>query len=168
MRRGYLLNHSLLESNMQTKFDIFGDPVELIVISAQTGGAYSIGRQTCAPGSGTPPHLHHNEDETFSVINGRFEIFDGNTNTWTEIPKDGVVFAPRGNVHCFRNCGDTSGTIQFVCSGGQFDVFLEGLSRYIMPADMRAMIDYSAKYGIYYPTMPPPNPALEAMKLAEV
>lgn len=140
---------------MQTRFDIFGEPVELLVTSAQTGGNFSIGRQTCKPGSGTPPHVHQKEDEVFSVVTGRFEIFDG--ATWTEIPTNGVIFAPRGNVHCFRNCGDTDGTIQFVCSGDAFDIFLEGLSRYTIPQDMQAMVDYSATYGITYPTLPPPT-----------
>lgn len=140
---------------MKTKFDIFGEPVELLVTSDKTGGAFSIGRQTCKPGSGTPPHVHQDEDEVFSVVDGRFEIFDG--QTWTEIPDNGVVLAPRGGIHCFRNCGTSDGTIQFICSGDRFDVFLEGLSKYVIPKDLQAMVDYSATFGITYPTLPPPS-----------
>jgi mannose-6-phosphate isomerase-like protein (cupin superfamily) len=140
---------------MQMKFNIFGEPVELIVTSANTGGAFSIGRQTCKPGSGVPPHVHQFEDEAFSVVTGRFEIFNG--DSWTEIPEHGIAFAPRGHVHCFRNCGDENGTIQFVCGGDRFDIFLEGLARYTLPEDMQAMVDYSAEYGITYPTLPPPS-----------
>ena len=142
---------------MKTKFDIFGEPVELLVTSDQTGGSFSIGRQICKPGSGTPPHIHQNEDEVFSVVSGRFEIFDG--QSWTEIPEHGVVFAPRNHVHCFRNCGPTDGTIQFISSGSRFDVFLEGLSRFTIPQEMQAMVDYSATFGITYPTLPPPSAA---------
>jgi mannose-6-phosphate isomerase-like protein (cupin superfamily) len=140
---------------MKTQFSIFGEPVELVLTSDKTNGAFSIGRQTCKPGSGTPPHVHQNEDEVFSVVTGRFEIFDG--SVWTEIPDKGVSFAPRGGVHCFRNCGDTEGTIQFICSGDRFDIFLEGLSRYSLPEDVQAIVDYSATYGITYPTLPPPS-----------
>ena len=140
---------------MNTKFNIFGEPVELIVTSDRTGGAFSIGRQTCKPGSGTPPHMHVFEDEVFSVVRGRFEIFDG--TSWTGIPEDGIAFAPRGGVHCFRNCGAEEGTIQFVCSGDRFDVFLEGLSQYNLPGDVQAIVDYSFRYGITYPTLPPPS-----------
>lgn len=140
---------------MKLHFDIFGEPVELLVTSEQTGGAFSIGRQTCQPGGGPPPHFHEHEDEVFSVVSGRFEIFNG--ETWTEIPKDGIVFSPRRSVHCFRNCGDAAGVIQFLCSGNTFDVFLEGLSQYSMPQDMQAMIDYTATFGIFYPTLPPPT-----------
>jgi quercetin dioxygenase-like cupin family protein len=143
---------------MQTKFDIFGQPVEFLVTSNQVSGAFSMGRQTCQPGTGTPPHVHEHEDEVFSTVTGRFEIFDG--TTWTEIPENGVVFAPRGKVHCFRNCGDFEGIIQFICSGDRFDTFLEGLSRYTVPHDLQAMVDYSATFGITYPTLIPPSQAL--------
>lgn len=143
---------------MKRNFLIFGDPVELLVLSSQTGGAYSIGRQTCRPGGGPPPHLHHNEDEAFTVISGRFEIYNGDTDTWTEIAPGGLVFAPRNHVHTFRNCGDTVGTIQFISSGSTFDIFLEGLAAYEMPNDMQAMIDYTASFDIFYPTLPPPTP----------
>jgi hypothetical protein len=64
---------------MQTHFNIFGDSVELLVLSRQTNGAFSIGRQTSKPGGGPPPHFHQNEDEVFSVVTGRFEIFNGET-----------------------------------------------------------------------------------------
>ena len=142
---------------MQTHFEVFGEPVELILTSDMTGGMFSVGRQTCAPGSGTPPHLHQNEDEAFSVVSGRFEIFNGDDDTWAVIPADGVVFAPRGHVHCFRNCGDQAGMIQFISGGSTFDTFLEGLSKYQMPKDMQDIIDYSAGFGIFYPTLPPPT-----------
>ena len=140
---------------MKTKFDIFGEPVELLVTSRETAGSFSLGRQTCKPGSDVPPHVHLHDDEVFSVVSGRFEIFNG--ETWTELPSGGIAFAPRGGVHCFRNCGDTSGVIQFICSGDRFDGFLEGLSRYTLPQDLQAMIDYSATFGITYPTLPPPT-----------
>ena len=140
---------------MLRKFDIFGEPVELLVTSQQTHGTFSVGRQTCRPGSGTPPHRHMHEDEVFSVVTGRFEIFDG--ETWVEIPENGVILAPRGGIHCFRNCGETDGTIQFTCSGASFDVFLEGLAAYTIPDQMQTMVDYSATFGIFYPTLPPPT-----------
>jgi mannose-6-phosphate isomerase-like protein (cupin superfamily) len=144
---------------MQLRFNIFGEPVELLITSEQTHGGFSVGRQIVRPGSGTPPHLHQNEDEVFSVVSGRFEIFNGDDNTWTEIPKDGVVYAPRNHVHCFRNCGDVDGVIQFTCSGAAFDGFLEGLSRFNLPEDVQAIVDYSAGFGIFYPTLPPPTAA---------
>lgn len=37
------------------------DTTELLATSAQTGGKLGIFRQTIAPGSGPPTHLHHME-----------------------------------------------------------------------------------------------------------
>lgn len=142
---------------MKRTFDIFGDPVEMVIFSEQTGGAFSIGRQTCRPGGGPPPHRHTQEDEVFSVISGRFEVYDGDTETWTEIAPQGVAYAPCNHVHTFRNCGDGPGTIQFISSGDSFDRFLVGLSDYKVPDDLQAMIDYTATFGIFYPTLPPPT-----------
>jgi mannose-6-phosphate isomerase-like protein (cupin superfamily) len=146
---------------MRTQFTIFGDPVQFLVLSKQIGGSFSIGRRTCVPGGGTPPHIHENEDEVFSVISGRFEIFDG--ESWTETPENDVIFAPRQRIHCFRNCGQSEGTIQFTCTGNAFDVFLEGISRYTMPDDMEAIVDYSAIFGIFYPTLPPPSKSMQGV-----
>lgn len=140
---------------MQRHFNVFGQPVELLVTSAQTGGSFALGRQICGPGTGPPPHAHTSEDEVFSIVSGRFEFFsDG---AWTEIPHSGIVFAPRGQVHTFRNCGDTPGTIQFISTGSRFDEFLVGLSKFSIPQDIQAVVDYSAPYGISYPTLPPPS-----------
>lgn len=144
---------------MQAKFNVFGQSVEMLIRSSATNGSFSAGRQTCAPGTGTPPHLHKNEDEMFSVVSGRFEIYDGDTDTWNEVSKDAVVFAPREHVHCFRNCGDTDGVIQFIAGGARFDEFLEGLAQFELPGDVQAVVDYSARYGIFYPTLPPPTTA---------
>ncbi len=62
-----------------------------------------------------------------------------------------MAFVPLRQVHCFRNCGETDGTIQFICTGATFDVFLEGLSAFTIPEDIQAIVDYSAKFGIFYP-----------------
>lgn len=43
-------------------------------------------------GSGTPPHSHRHEDEVFSRVSGRFEIFDGRIGlrylkrAWSSLP----------------------------------------------------------------------------------
>lgn len=92
------------------------------------------------------------------MVSGRFELLMG--DVWSEIPELGLIFVPRGQVHCFRNCGATDGTIQFVCTGGTFDVFLEGLSQFTLPQDVQAIVDYSAQFGIFYPTLPPPTESL--------
>ena len=38
--------------------------------SGQTGGAFALVEQIGEPGTGAPPHVHHNEDEFFFVLEG--------------------------------------------------------------------------------------------------
>ncbi len=142
---------------MRDRFDVFDDPVELLLTGERSNGVTVVLTQTCKPGGGPPPHRHVHEDELFQTISGEFELFDGDAGVWNPLPAGAVVFAPKGGVHTFRNCGSTVGKIQIVAIGGPVDKFLRGLSRFRMPGDMQAMVDYSAKYGITYPTLPAPT-----------
>jgi len=36
----------------------------------ETGGAFGLVEQVGEPGTGAPPHIHHNEDEFFYVLEG--------------------------------------------------------------------------------------------------
>ena len=94
------------------RFDVFGDPVELLLTGERSNGVAVVLTQTCKPGGGPPPHRHVHEDELFQAMSGHFELFDGDAGVWNPLPADVVVFAPKGGVHTFRNCGTTVGTIQ--------------------------------------------------------
>jgi hypothetical protein len=48
------------------------DATELIVTRDQTGGSVGLFRQTIAPESGPPMHIHQMEDEFFYVVKGEF------------------------------------------------------------------------------------------------
>jgi mannose-6-phosphate isomerase-like protein (cupin superfamily) len=58
----------------------------------------------CADRRWPAPHIHHNEDETFYVVEGDCTIRIGD-ETVIAGPGD-FVNVPRGTVHCFRNDGD--------------------------------------------------------------
>jgi len=46
------------------------DVTELLATREQTGGALGLFRQTIAPKSGPPAHIHQAEDEFFYVVSG--------------------------------------------------------------------------------------------------
>ena len=70
---------------------------------AQTGGAFSLVEQVGAPGTGAPPHIHHDEDEFFYILEGEATFMLGDKTI--EVKEGSFVFLPRGIVHMFQNAG---------------------------------------------------------------
>ncbi|MGO9022173.1 MAG: cupin domain-containing protein [Syntrophobacteraceae bacterium] len=51
--------------------------ITLLVSRKQTKGAFSMLTQTTLPGDGTPLHTHHREDEALYILEGEYEIQNG-------------------------------------------------------------------------------------------
>jgi quercetin dioxygenase-like cupin family protein len=81
---------------------IAGDIVSIKATAADTGGAYTLLEIAAAPGGGPPPHIHVNEDETFYVLEGTFDIQIG--DRIVHAGAGSYAFVPRGTVHRFQ-CG---------------------------------------------------------------
>jgi len=130
-------------------FKVFGELVEIVVGSDETGRSFSMVTQVSPPGGGPPPHSHTNEDELFTVIEGEFELFDG--ETWHRLRAGETSYALRGGVHTFRNCGTTDGKLQIVVVPGTgFENYLEEISALKVPEDMARVLEISAMYGIRF------------------
>jgi mannose-6-phosphate isomerase-like protein (cupin superfamily) len=54
-----------------------------------------------------PPHRHLGEDEIFTVIDGEFEFFDG--ESWVAFHQGEVNYSLPGSYHGFRNIGQSLG-----------------------------------------------------------
>ena len=80
-----------------------GDQITFLITGEQTGGAFFMAEVSVPPGGGTPPHIHHREEETFYLQQGTLTIQVGG-KTLNASPGD-FVNLPRGIVHCFRNTG---------------------------------------------------------------
>lgn len=104
--------------------------------------------QFCPPGGGPPPHVHTNEDELFIVFEGEFEMFDG--TGWSKVTRGEQNFTRRGQVHTFRNCGSTDGSLLCVATPGNLDRFFEQIAPLSVPQDMGRIIEISAAHGISY------------------
>lgn len=129
-------------------FHVFGDPVDVLTAASQTNRTMSAITQTCQPGGGPPPHWHDREDEFFMVLEGQFEIFNG--TTWTTLKESETAFALRGQVHTFRNNGDTVAKILCVSTPGQLDEYLEAISPIVMPQDAPRLFEISDDFGIHF------------------
>lgn len=81
-----------------------GELMTFLLTGEETGGAFFMAEVSVAPGGGTPPHIHHREDESFYLLEGSLTIQVGG-DTITALAGD-FVFLPRGIPHAFKNTGD--------------------------------------------------------------
>jgi quercetin 2,3-dioxygenase len=100
-----------------------GDVTELVATREQTGGALGLFRQTIAPKSGPPTHVHHAEDEFFYVVSGEFQVKLG--DRILSVPAQSVMFVPRGTAHTFQNVGTEPGVLLVGVTPGGFEQMFE-------------------------------------------
>jgi quercetin dioxygenase-like cupin family protein len=81
-----------------------GDLMTFLITGEETGGAFFMAEIRVAPGGGTPPHIHHRDDESFHLLEGTLTIQVGG-NTITASAGD-FVFLPREIAHSFKNTSD--------------------------------------------------------------
>lgn len=132
----------------------FGDEMILHLGSKDTGGQLSMWTNISPPGGGPPPHYHENEDEWFWPISGAAEfLIDGE---WLKVPAKTAVFAPRESVHSFRNPNAEPLEMLIQTVPGGFDLFFAECAAEFAKGqepNMDVIIEISARYGIYYPTV---------------
>ncbi len=110
-----------LEAQAGEKIWIAGDTVQIKASAAQTQGAYTMIEVFSSPGNGPPAHVHKNEDETLYVLDGEFEILNGEHHFRAK--PDALAFVPRGTVHRFRCVGEIPGRILVIYTPGGIEGF---------------------------------------------
>lgn len=83
------------------------DVTELLATGEQTRGALGLFRQTIAPNSGPPIHIHRVTNEFFYVVRGGFRVKLG--DRIVRVSAGSFVFVPRGTAHAFRKLGRSPG-----------------------------------------------------------
>ena len=81
-----------------------GELMTFLITGEETGGAFFMAEICVAPGGGTPPHIHHRDDESFHLLEGTLTIQVGG-NTINASAGD-FAFLPRGIAHSFKNTSD--------------------------------------------------------------
>ena len=69
------------------------------VAGAETGNAFSQIEVDDPRGGGTPLHVHHNEDETFYILEGELTFFVGDERI--DVAAGDFLFAPRDIPHAY-------------------------------------------------------------------
>jgi quercetin dioxygenase-like cupin family protein len=89
--------------NSRETVSLWADRMTFNVTGEETGGAYAILEYVAAPGSGSPFHVHRNEDESFYILAGTM-TFQLGESKFEAVPGS-FVRIPRGLVHAFVNQG---------------------------------------------------------------
>ena len=80
-----------------------GEKMTILLSAKDTGGALAMFIDHVPPGGGPPLHIHHNEDETFYILEGELDI-QVNHDRFTA--RSGTsAFLPKGIPHTFANFG---------------------------------------------------------------
>ena len=141
-------------SNTPT-IQVFGEPVEILVTSRSTHYTCCVGIQTSQPGDGPPPHKHERNEETFIVLEGAFDFFNG--QDWTPFKPGEVRFSPRGKHHGSRNAGTTAGKRMFITNAGGLDGYFALIPPLELPRDFDRLTEISKHYGSVFLPMPSEN-----------
>lgn len=91
-----------------------------------TKGTLSVVEQVIPPGFASPWHVHHDEDESFFVLEGRVTVIVADRAI--TLSAGGFAFGPRGIPHGFRTEGTVPTRLVLLTSGGSFADFIRATS----------------------------------------
>ena len=83
-----------------------GDVYTILASSAETGGDYIALEALVPPDGGPPPHIHHDQIETFYILEGEMEITVG--NQVYEAKAGDFVHVSKDTPHSFKNRSRTT------------------------------------------------------------
>jgi quercetin dioxygenase-like cupin family protein len=133
----------------------FGGLTTIKADGAETGGRVTVTEQLVPRGSGSPLHVHHNEDEWFYVLEGELTIWvDGETHV---APAGSFVLGPRDIPHTFIVSSEMARFL-LVTEPGDFAGFVRALAEPApgpelppgppTPPDMELVMKTAAEYGL--------------------
>ena len=120
---------------------------------AGTGGTFGVIEQLIPPGFASPWHLHHDEDESFYVIDGAVTVKVADRAV--TLSTGDFAFGPRGIPHGFRIEGDKPARVLLMQSGGTFAEFVREISQpgdaavaAPTPADLQKLVAAAQNFGL--------------------
>ena len=89
-------------------------------------------------GDSPPLHVHHNEDEVFHILEGRFRFRVGDNDVWAGAGE--TLLAPKGAPHTYRVESSEGARCLTIVRGGEFEGLMRMLGR---PAERDGLPDAS-------------------------
>ena len=131
-----------------------GSLVTIKASGEDTGGRMAVIEHLSPRGSGSPLHVHRNEDEAFYVLDGELEVWVGEAEL--AVPAGRAAFAPRDVAHTYRVTSETARWLALANSAG-FERFVRAVAEpapaaQIPPAgrrhDAAVLAQLAAAHGI--------------------
>ena len=105
---------------------VFGELATCKVPSHRTGGAYALFEVSTQPGAGPPPHVQHREDESFYVLEGKYEFLLDDRTVMAQAGS--LIYVPKGVLHTHNSLGEGEGRMLVTQTpGGLYERFFEEL-----------------------------------------
>ncbi len=136
-------------------FWFFGGLTTIKSDGAQTGGRVMVTEQISPRGSGSPLHVHHNEDEWFYVLDGELTFWVAGETVVA--PTGSFVFGPRDVPHTFVVSSEQARFL-LVTEPAGFEGFVRALGTPVAtpelppaptaPPDMEPVLRAAAEHGL--------------------
>jgi mannose-6-phosphate isomerase-like protein (cupin superfamily) len=69
-----------------------------------------------ARAGGASPHFHKTFSESFYIVSGTVQLYDG--NDWADARKGAFLYVPPGGIHAFRNASDEPASMLILFAPG--------------------------------------------------
>src|SRR3954470_12654293 len=112
----------------QRTLKIRGDELYFTAYGEETGGAYLLMELRIQPGGGPPTHLHHNDAESFVVLEGTFRIQQG--DVIRDVGPGAFVYGAPRVAHGFTNIGAAVGRLLVIDAPPKIEGYFRALAEH--------------------------------------
>lgn len=129
------------------------------VVGDDTNGAFTVAELTAGPELGPPPHIHHNSDESFYILEGTFDF--SLAGRAFSAGAGAFVYLPKGVVHTHRAGGGVSARALVLQSPAGVERFIEEAGQPATapsirpalpePSEFEKIVTIARKHGIEVP-----------------
>ncbi|MBX3069200.1 MAG: cupin domain-containing protein [Thermomicrobiales bacterium] len=125
----------------------FGGRTRIRATANDTNGQLSVIEQVGDPGTGSPYHVHRDDDEQFYILEGEVRFVSGD-QSWIGGPGT-FAFLPRDVPHGFEVVGSSAARYVLMTTPGGFDSFVAEFSTdQPGPPDLPKVMEAAARYGL--------------------
>jgi quercetin dioxygenase-like cupin family protein len=124
---------SLVRAGKGPSIWVVGDTYTFMATEESTGGLFALMEASIPPGSGPPPHVHADTDESFYMLAGTLDVSAGEETFAARVGD--FVFVPRGVLHCFRNPGVDAARALILSAPAGLDRFFDEIGSPARPGE---------------------------------